>query len=305
MSLIEIEDVDLVGPHLLCIKDGAIVAESYRGNKGIQRAPFVRKDGDHYDWDEGVITSDAVDQAIAVGGKASAEFFHWMIEIVPRLTALVERGLSSDVNLLMRPAPRRYQRESLEALGLTPRFITEDVVRVRHLTFPSHTISYKGRGSISPQVAPLLRRFADHLGAKAAVNRRLYISRGDAPKRKILNEAALVDMLATHGFVEVRLAELTLEEQASLFLGAEVVVGLHGAGLSFCALSPPGLKVVELYPENFIAVSPFWNIASISGHDYAMVLCESVGNHQDGPHNSDVNVDVSLVESVLSSAFLQ
>ena len=64
--------------------------------------------------------------------------------------------------------------------------------------------------------------------------KRLYISRARAKKRKftIQTEATIRSILESAGFQTVFLEDLTWTEQAHIVSGAEIIVGLHGAGLA-------------------------------------------------------------------------
>lgn len=299
MDMVWVADAAAAGPHLICFKDNRIVLDSYRGNKGVRRAPFIVDKAPLYEWDDTQVSTERVETAITIGGKASGEFFHWMIEILPRLTWLREAAWQDKLPILMRPVTKPFQSDTFAALGIRPTETKSDVIYLDKVGFPRHTISYRGSGWISPEVIPLAHIFASkYLKAEpSATGRRIYVSRGDAPKRRIANEGEVVAFLTKLNFEVVELSKLGLKEQATLFAEAGVVIGLHGAGLSSVIFSSPGTKVIELYPERFEAVSPYWNLASLGDLDYRMVLCESVGTGT--YHNSDVHVRCSSLALAL------
>lgn len=304
LHLLHVPQAHLVGPHLFCLdQQRRPVASSLRSHASIRRSPFVNFFDDLATWDEEAVTSTRIDEEVTVvGGKASSAFFHWMIEIVPRLVHLCRTGEAALRPIVMRPLRFDYQRASLDALGLSPVFVRQDVIDVAGAYFPTHMITPHGNGQISPEAIANLRAFADRFPAvRSSKRRRLYISRADARKRRIRNEAEVAAAMAAAGFEICQLSTMSLGDQVRAFRSAEIVVGQHGAGLTLTAVCEPGTKVVELYPDQFTAVSPFWTIASLAGLDYRMMLCPGEPDRRGEYHNGDLVVDAAQAVAVALS----
>ena len=75
----------------------------------------------------------------------------------------------------------------------------------------------------------------------------IYISRNqrEAKARRLLNEEELFVPLREAGFSIYTLEHLTFEEQIRLFRSAEIVTGLHGAGMSWLIFCHPGTYLME------------------------------------------------------------
>lgn len=82
-----------------------------------------------------------------------------------------------------------------------------------------------------------------------AINRRLYISRGNG-SRKIVNEQALLSILHEYGFEIYDPSQHT--EQPRDFFEVAVVVGAHGAGLTDLVFCQPGANVLEMIPSDHV-----------------------------------------------------
>jgi capsular polysaccharide biosynthesis protein len=102
--------------------------------------------------------------------------------------------------------------------------------------------------------------------------RLLYISRGDAMRRRLLNEAeCFLEVLKPLGFEFHQLSGAPLSGQIELFSEAETVVSVHGAALTNLAFCNPGTKVVELFAAPW-KLKMFENMASTCGlHYYSAV----------------------------------
>ena len=59
-------------------------------------------------------------------------------------------------------------------------------------------------------------------------------------------------MLADHDFEVVAPGTLSLGDQAALFMGAEAIVGPHGAGLANLLFAPRHARVLEILPANML-----------------------------------------------------
>ncbi|MCB9276521.1 MAG: glycosyltransferase family 61 protein [Lewinellaceae bacterium] len=74
----------------------------------------------------------------------------------------------------------------------------------------------------------------------------IYISRGDAQKRKITNEHEIQSFLRNRGFDIIRMNEYSIEDQIQIISSAKMIVAPHGAGLTHLAFAPHDVKVIEL-----------------------------------------------------------
>lgn len=96
-------------------------------------------------------------------------------------------------------------------------------------------------------VGAIRRRFGAIAGDARVADQRVYLSRGDATGRRIRNETEVVVLLEARGFVTVLAANLTYEDQVSLFRRTTHVVSAHGAGLANIVFCPPGANILEIF----------------------------------------------------------
>ena len=104
-----------------------------------------------------------------------------------------------------------------------------------------------------------------------ASTRRLFVGRGDAERRRTVNFDAVRAVLESRGFVTVAMDGRSIDEQAALFAGADVVVAEHGAALANLVFARPGTRVIELCSANCVS----WMYAIASGRaglDYDLLL---------------------------------
>lgn len=198
-------------------------------------------------------------------------FFHWMVECLPRF-ALLER-FSHFLDGIFVPGPlQRFQVEALEALGISRERIValnpQSHFAPGHLFVPACFAMYNPPAWM---IRWYRRRFWPLLGgAHVSSPLKLFISRSDAPGRRLEGEDELWSYLSARGYIRVELGSLPLLEQLRLFYRASHVVAPHGAGLSNLVVGRPGLKVLEIMPPGWMAPC-YFAICAVAGFEYQYV----------------------------------
>ena len=249
----------------------------------------------HYD--QPVLTMTASNQKL---------YFHWLIDCLPRLLRLL-KGLDPET-LIYADQSRPFQRESLALAGVPADRIIDasriPILTARRLIVPCHQFT---RGSLLPEwavgvlrdlVAPA--RAALPAGARGHGSR-LYISRGDAAHRRVLNEDELFALLSPHGFTLLQLSHLSLAEQIVAFADAEIVVAPNGGGLANLVFSRPGTRFIELLPRSNIDALRV--LCASAGLDFGYL--KSVACNEDTAWESlaDLVVDTGLVAEFLERSY--
>jgi hypothetical protein len=139
-----------------------------------------------------------------------------------------ENGWGDITVVLPDRVPAQFVR-LLDAFGF--RHISTNLpVRGRFIRCGPHTgqtIQYHSRRWLAPHMERL-RRFTGSV--RSDLPRRFFLDRRAG--RHLLNADEVRVHLAARGFVPVYAEDFSVEEQIELFLGAEDVVALHGAGLA-------------------------------------------------------------------------
>ena len=151
-------------------------------------------------------------------------------------------------------------------------------------------------GTVSKWVTRFLRELFLEKATTAKKLRRLYISRQKAPSRRLANQVEVESFLFKQGFEEIFTENQTIAESAAMFRHAEVVVSVHGSGLSNLVFASAGVKVVDLLPP-FHLDSYYWIMTDQVGGQYAYLFGE--GERQLGNKDlvrdkvdDDIHVDV-------------
>ena len=251
-----------------------------------------------------------IDGTIAIlAGLGNNMYFHWMFDVLPRLDLLDRSGTGQaaiDGFLVSHHLP--FQQETLAQLGIpAAKILTPEQyphVRATRLLVPS----FPGNPAWMPQwVCQWLQRqfLADDLAPTAPT--RLYISRRETANRRLINEAAIVTLLESLGFQCVTLESRSVKEQAALLATAEVVISVHGGGLTNLVFCRPGTIVIEIFPPYFVYPC-YWLVSNLVGLKYFYLIgSAAVGESVDrllypNPRLADVFVDLGDLQAVLELA---
>ena len=179
-----------------------------------------------------------IDQGVLLVNAWSQSYFHWFVEILPRILFL-QNQIQSNCHLIVENNPKKWQKRSLELLGFSKQQVLcySQPLFVEKMWIPPHVHQRVANiGIFVPLMLQTLREqmicssFAKNCSQN--LSPKVYISRSKANGRRIANEDELVQSLADRGFAMYCLEDMSLDEQIALFSQAKLIVAPHGAGLT-------------------------------------------------------------------------
>ncbi len=222
------------------------------------------------------------------GGGANKNYFHWLFDVLPRISILENFDKKIVPDYLLTPChDLQFQKESLSFLGFNDRKLLSSV-KYRHiecdnLIVTDHPYNITGDSDVDHETIPIwisswLKKKFLKFKKLGNYNPRIYIDRKSTEdtnfKRAIYNEDELKTFLKEHNFEIVKLEEKTFDEQISIFNSAELIIGLHGAGFANISFCKKNTKVIELRSKTTMKVIE--NIALKNELNYQAFECESI-----------------------------
>jgi hypothetical protein len=180
---------------------------------------------------------------IAVTPEAPGNYYHWLIDLLPRIGLLKSSGHLLD-RVLINGIGAHYEETSLRALKFPVEKIyvtARDRLLIERAVIPSMDHFSK---AIAPWKIDMLRGLPTARAGLPA--KRIYVSRKHAAVRRIVNEDELADLLQSANFELLELESMTWDEQIAIFARAEVVLAPHGAALANIAFCEPGSMIAEI-----------------------------------------------------------
>ena len=209
-------------------------------------------------------------------------YFHWTTEGLTRLEGVEQYSERTGrrPTLVLGPDPPSFQVESLRLLG----YDESDWIEWdgRATTVERFVVPSMRRGTRGSEAGLVAHRWLRDRLRSAVAERvdsdrfasRVYVSRADADRRRVTNEADVMEVLAEYGFEAYQLGEMSFVENVALFAGADVVVAPHGAGLTNL-LYAEDASVVELFRQN--NTPTYFVLARQFGHRHRYVECRARG----------------------------
>ena len=182
----------------------------------------------------------------------------------------------------------RYNTTYIMPVGIGT--VTDSLSAIKTHVFDRHTVLMRDlRGFILARLGLAADRPA----------RRMYISRSGTSRRRIANEADVMDVFGQFDFEVVRFEHLSFDEQVRIATQCSVLAGNHGAGLVNMLFMPVGASVLELRRTGDRYSNCFFNLASTSGLRYYYQTCDPVLPDSD-PHFGDIVVDTDQLRRTLT-----
>lgn len=232
----------------------------------------------------------------------NSNYYHWLINYAARLMIYSEDF--NDKPLVMSPIRPRFIDEFLgRALGREASILGvkngefaffEELIVPNFFQNPIH----------SPTAVSYIRNVFENMPTR--LDRRsgkCYVTRNEPgnTRRRVVNEANLIEMLRSKGFDIISLAGKSVDLQSKLFAELGVLVSPHGAALANLAFASPGLEVIELQSKDcFTRV--YWELGKlVQTKRYVVLPCEPLEQVERHKNHRDLIVDIDLLESKIDA----
>lgn len=226
-------------------------------------------------------------------------YYHWTIETLPRLKLIAEDSRFNRLPILL-PKQRcpGFVVESISLAGFSGRilFLETGTYKANKIVIPT---LYAPRSELSFEAVQWLNDKIlgtganDSVIAGTALYERIFISREDADTRQVVNSEELDQLLAKFQIKKIKMMDYSLRDQARLFNGAKVVIGLHGAALANVVYCKRDSTLLELFMEGLFTKA-FYNLARFKGMQYGCLLCQ-----QD---KGNIVIDIQMMEKIINVA---
>tara|TARA_B100000902_G_scaffold169686_1_gene164243 strand:+ start:365 stop:1396 length:1032 start_codon:yes stop_codon:yes gene_type:complete len=194
--------------------------------------------------------------SIISGRDAKENYWHWLIDVLPRLIILEKELNNKKVTLLVPDYKKEYQKDSLKYLIKNKKTNFISLNKNRFSQFKK-IVSCTNNENFEYLNFSLLSKLRNKILFQVKKNslilnnsyNKIFISRGDSTKknRRILENSIEVEkFLSENGFKILILSKYSFLEQAAIFNKAKVIMGLHGAGFSNIIFSKKKTKIIEI-----------------------------------------------------------
>ncbi len=244
--------------------------------------------------------------SMLTGGGKNFNFYHWFLDSLSRLGDLELAGWNDEIDYYLVPEyVQNFQKESLQLLGIPSHKIISSIenkhVIADYIIASSHprTATYCVRKS---SVEFLHKKF-NHVELVYDINKKypkkFFISRNDAPRRRVINEDELSQMLKKFDIDTIQISDYTFQEVIYLFRNAEVVISPHSAALTNMLFTNLNLvKIFEIFPTCDI-LPYYYELAKELGIEYNYIVLDNKFDNNIKSRYDVQNLDVFIDTSIL------
>lgn len=232
-------------------------------------------------------------------------YYHWLFGTLPKL--LLAKNSGDFDHYIVNPRHKGRDQFQVDSLS----FLDIPVEKARWIDRGTHYICDQlilpsepcadNQTRLLPWAKQLLRNALLPLAAKASAPagpEKIYITRAQARRRRIINEAEVTAVLEKFDYTPVVLESLPLLTQIKWLSEAKSVVGLHGAGLANLVFCQPKTRVVEIASD--LWPNPcFKNLATNCQLDYNMIRGQALKGSR-ANFVADVLVDIRALSALMA-----
>ena len=207
--------------------------------------------------------------------------WHFWIDVVSRFRLLYMSGRHVSNMILIFPNIGDYMQRAMKEIFPEYRYYVMPKNEYWHFDdLVITSMSNHDDGVLSPGLPNWL--YSMHAPRKKPT-KKLFISRDDAPARRLSNADELFMVLK--GWEKITLSDLTIKEQIEAFSGASHIMSTHGAGLINSVFSPEGATVVEISQKELVDKKPYPILSMLKKHQHHVILADTVPLSRHKPKN--------------------
>lgn len=317
--LAEIDNVTVVGGTDLVLLKGACLYDEIDKedpNKYAIKSPaIVSVNKDVVSIRKYICSSKEIDCGIHFIKDHSCNYFHWLIECLPRLSLI--SGLHENIPLIVDKGISKQALEALSLMADTRPIVMlkkNDLLAVKKLYYPSQlSVIHDNYGvpDFSKDIvysAIAINFVRDEVLKKLSIPdkvgfRRIYIARKSS-YRHLLNQEEVIDVVVRYGFEVIYPEMLTFAQQVHVFSQASIIIGQSGAGMANFIFAPRGCEILMMVSDRVENnLNLFGGVAMAIGVNLRYLIGSAVGDSRHSIHN-DFTVNVDVIKNCLDVSLM-
>lgn len=237
---------------------------------------------------------------VVIGGHEN--YYHFIVDVLPRLLSVYYSGLLKQGWMVA------ISNDKNDLMGQSTRILNISADNIIWLNKDSdHWFSravYITNANINAQIHPLTYLLLDRFKGKMKapfLTDRIFVSRSRISRRRLINEEKIIKKLQDRRFCVVHPELMSFQQQIEAFRGAQVVIGVHGSGLTNLLWAERPRILLELCGSQSSAFfgTPDIHFAtmvrSMSFCKYRRLRAKTENTIHPGDHQSDFFIDPSDV----------
>lgn len=265
----------------------------------------------------------SIDKALFLGGNGVFNYYHWLVEIIPKVLLLTPDmlfGYGIDTLILDKAVESSPSLCKALDLLLAHQGIHLNIVYAHHGTqvhvkklfyincinnvvfnaqhkLSSPTFSAYDADFLKKNQSAFFKAIKLDISQNSVYPKKIFLARKNTALRDY-NQSEIISYFENKGFVAIYLEDFDFTEQIKLFNQADFIVGPSGASWSNIIFCHKNVKAISWLPQNISEFSVFSSIAHHVGCDLRFIFTNT---HNANDIHSSYHVDMK----VLTKAFEQ
>ena len=243
-----------------------------------------------------------LDNILYITNSNSHNFFHWFLDVLQKVEFINQSSdkiLNSKLTIVIPNGhENRFSKKSLKAFNLNFYYQkkNEIIVSKQSILLPDIAPTGNYRKKLILKLSKRMRNYWNN--KKINSKKRIYISRNNSKKRKLINENEILPILKKYKFTVVDFDKLNFEKQLEYVVNSEIIISAHGAGLAHMLWMKRKSKILEIRAKNNCYDNCYFTLASDLDHNYFYVIANKTDLEKSN-HLSDLMIDVNHFSSEL------
>ena len=203
----------------------------------------------------------------------SGGYFHWFLDALTRLV-LIDNLHDYVLLLPLHIVKNSFITETLNFLGINYHFVDVGSILL-NVTVVTVKFDYPS-GNYDPDIVKNLQARLQVI--KKIPYRQVYISRGKAGRRKMIDENQFIKEIIKLGFEVVYCEDMNFNQTKEFFSDVKILIAQHGAGLTNMLFMSSGSSVIEIRRSGDLHNNCFYSMASELKHNYYYLFSNPVSD---------------------------
>lgn len=227
-----------------------------------------------------------------VQGASGNNYFHFLFDVITKIKLCEQNINLGQIDFFYLPGITNWQKKILSVFKIYEerminshqyRHIQADTLFALEHPWYKKSFVQNEINEIPDWIIYFLREKFLSYEKKFNSNDKIFIDRSDSIFNhcKLINNNEIIKFLLNIGFSSYKVSELDFFEQIYLFHNAKMIIGPHGAAFSNLIFSNPGLKIIEIIPENHPSMK-CKKFSEILNFDYKRIELPQIDKHKDG-----------------------
>jgi capsular polysaccharide biosynthesis protein len=234
----------------------------------------------------------------------SSGYFHWFGDVLQKIFILKSNNILTDEYVLLLPEDfikYDYIQDSIIHLNLKVKYIKKNEL-VLCLELVKVNLPFQSGNYFDEEIKLMNNYFRNLNLTNNKVYKTVYLSRNKATRRKVINDEEIINNFNLLNITTLCSEDLSWNKQLETFKHVDLLISIHGAGLTNMIFMKPGSTIIEFRHPKSNKQNCFYNLACALNLNYFYLV--GIPSDEDS-HLSDLTIDTLKLKEIVENILLE